>query len=69
MNTSMIKYVILIIFIAMIVFCSCKSCTFKNQESMVNLSKLNEKFKSQIEKMKGDIETIQSVHNIIKSEN
>lgn len=69
MNTNMIKYIILFIFISMIVFCSCRSCTRHKQESMVNLNKLNEKFQSQIEKMKGDIETIKKVNNVITEQN
>jgi|SaaInlV_125m_DNA_1040241.scaffolds.fasta_scaffold309821_1 hypothetical protein len=69
MNTNMIKYIILFIFISMIVFCSFSSCTCHKQESMVNLNKLNEKFQSQIEKMKGDIETIKKVNNVITEQN
>lgn len=69
MNTNMIKYVILFIFISMIVFCSCRSCTCHKKESMVNLNKLNEKFHSQIEKMKGDIESIKKVNNVITEQN
>ena len=53
----------------MIVFCSFSSCTCHKQESMVNLNKLNEKFQSQIEKMKGDIETIKKVNNVITEQN
>jgi aldehyde:ferredoxin oxidoreductase len=65
MKITILKYGILFVFILIIIMCSFHSY-HTTQEPMVDLIKLNEKFKMQIEKMKENVETIKNVNNIFK---